>query len=39
MGTAGAMQVPHVKNAVSTAAGGIAQFYNCIVFSNEPRGT
>lgn len=37
MGTAGAMQVPRVKNAVSTAAGGIAQFYNCIVFSDEPR--
>lgn len=37
MGKAGAMQVPHVKNAVSTAAGGIAQFFNCTVFGDEPR--
>lgn len=38
MGTAGAMQVPHVKNSVATAAGGIAQFFNCTVFGDEPRG-
>lgn len=37
MGTAGSMQMKGVRNAVSTAAGGIAQFYNCIVFSDEPR--
>jgi acetyl-CoA C-acetyltransferase len=38
MGKAGAMQVPNVRNAVSTAVGGIAQFYNCTVFGDEPRG-
>ena len=38
MGTAGQMQVPNVKNAVSSAVGGIAQFYNCTVFGDEPRG-
>jgi acetyl-CoA C-acetyltransferase len=38
MGTAGSMQVPNVKNAVSSAVGGIAQFYNCTVFGDEPRG-
>ncbi len=38
MGTAGPMQVPNVKNAVSSAVGGIAQFYNCTVFGDEPRG-
>lgn len=38
MGTAGAMQVPRVKNSVSSAVGGIAQFYNCTVFGDEPRG-
>jgi len=38
MGTAGAMQVPRVKNAVSSAVGGIAQFYNCTVFGAEPAG-
>ena len=38
MGNAGAMQVPHVKNALSSAVGGIAQFYNCTVFGDEPRG-
>lgn len=37
MGTAGAMQVSGVRNALSTAAGGIAQFFNVIVFSAEPR--
>jgi acetyl-CoA C-acetyltransferase len=36
MGTAGSMQVPNVKNAVSSAVGGIAQFYNCTVFGHEP---
>lgn len=36
MGTAGAMQVPNVKNALSSAVGGIAQFYNCTVFGAEP---
>jgi acetyl-CoA C-acetyltransferase len=38
MGTAGEMQVPNVKNAVSSAVGGIAQFYNCTVFGDEPHG-
>lgn len=38
MGRAGTMQVPNVHNAVSSAAGGIAQFYNCTVFGDEPRG-
>jgi acetyl-CoA C-acetyltransferase len=38
MGTAGQMQVPNVRNAVSSAVGGIAQFYNCTVFGDEPRG-
>ena len=38
MGTAGPMQVPNVRNAVSSAVGGIAQFYNCTVFGDEPRG-
>jgi len=37
MGKADAMQVPNVKNAVSTAVGGIQQFFNCIVFGDEPR--
>jgi acetyl-CoA C-acetyltransferase len=36
MGKAGAMQVPKVRNAVSSAVGGIAQFYNCTVFGAEP---
>jgi acetyl-CoA C-acetyltransferase len=36
MGTAGATQVPNVKNAVSSAVGGIAQFYNCTVFGMNP---
>ena len=36
MGTAGAMQVPKVRNALSSAVGGIAQFYNCTVFGAEP---
>jgi acetyl-CoA C-acetyltransferase len=38
MGTAGAIQVPRVRNALSTAVGGIAQFFNCTVFSDEPVG-
>jgi len=37
-GTAGEMQVPNVHNALSSAVGGIAQFYNCTVFGDEPRG-
>ena len=37
-GTAGAMQVTGVRNAVSTAVGGIAQFFNCTAFGDEPRG-
>jgi acetyl-CoA C-acetyltransferase len=36
MGKAGAMQVPKVNNAVSTAVGGIAQFFNCTLFGAEP---
>ena len=36
MGKAGAMQVPKVRNAVSTAVGGIAQFFNCTLFGAEP---
>jgi acetyl-CoA C-acetyltransferase len=36
MGTAGAMQVPDVRNVVLSAVGGIAQFYNCTVFGSEP---
>lgn len=36
MGRAGEMQVKHVKNAVASAVGGIAQFYNCTVFGAEP---
>lgn len=38
MGRAGTMQVPGVRNTVSSAVGGIAQFYNCTVFGDEPRG-
>ena len=37
MGRAGTMQVDGVHNAVSSAVGGIAQFYNCTVFGDEPR--
>jgi len=37
MGRAGAIQVPRVKNALSTAVGGIAQFFNCSVFGDEPH--
>lgn len=36
MGRAGTMQVTKVKNAVASAVGGIAQFYNCTVFGDEP---
>jgi acetyl-CoA C-acetyltransferase len=38
MGRAGTMQVPNVRNAVSSAVGGIAQFYNCTMFGDQPRG-
>jgi acetyl-CoA C-acetyltransferase len=38
MGKAGAMQVTGVRNTVASAVGGIAQFYNCTVFGDEPRG-
>jgi acetyl-CoA C-acetyltransferase len=38
MGRAGTMQVPGVLNAVSSAVGGIAQFYNCTVFGDQPHG-
>jgi acetyl-CoA C-acetyltransferase len=38
MGKAGAMQVAGVRNTVASAVGGIAQFYNCTVFGDEPRG-
>ena len=37
MGKSGAMQVASVKNTIATAAGGIAQFFNCTVFGDEPR--
>lgn len=36
MNTAGEMQVPGVHNALSSAAGGIAQFFNCTLFGAEP---
>ena len=36
MGRAGPIQVPKVHNTVATAAGGIAQFFNCTVFGDEP---
>jgi acetyl-CoA C-acetyltransferase len=36
MGKAGDMQLPKVRNAISSAVGGIAQFYNCILFGDEP---
>jgi hypothetical protein len=32
------MQIPGVQNAVSSAVGGIAQFYNCTVFGDQPHG-
>ncbi len=35
MGTAGGHQVKNVRNAVSTAVGGIAQFLNCTVFGSD----
>ncbi|MCW5611753.1 MAG: thiolase family protein [Rubrivivax sp.] len=37
MGRAGAMQVPQVRNALATAAGGSAQFFACTLLSDEPR--
>lgn len=36
MGVAGAMQIPHVRNSMSSAIGGITQFCNCTVFGSEP---
>lgn len=36
MGTAGTMQVKNVKNALSTANGGIGQFISVTVFGSEP---
>lgn len=36
MGAAGQMQLPRVNNALASAVGGIAQFYNCTVFGAEP---
>jgi acetyl-CoA C-acetyltransferase len=36
MGTAGPIQVPRVRNALSTALGGIGQFANVTVFGAEP---
>jgi acetyl-CoA C-acetyltransferase len=36
MGRAGAIQVPGVKRAASTAVGGIAQFFCCTIFAEEP---
>lgn len=36
MGKAGDMQVKGVRNALATASGGTAQFYNCTVFGAEP---
>jgi hypothetical protein len=32
------MQVAGVRNTVASAVGGIAQFYHCTVFGDEPRG-
>ncbi|WP_439589856.1 thiolase family protein [Hydrogenophaga sp.] len=37
MGRAGAMQVPNVRNALATAAGGSTQFFTCTMLSDEPR--
>jgi acetyl-CoA C-acetyltransferase len=37
MGRAGAMQVPQVRNALATAAGGSTQFFACTLLSDEPR--
>ena len=37
MGTAGAMQVPNTRYALSTANGGIGQFINVTVFGHEPN--
>jgi acetyl-CoA C-acetyltransferase len=38
MGRAGAHQIPRVRNAISTAVGGIAQFLNCTVFGSDCVG-
>jgi acetyl-CoA C-acetyltransferase len=35
MGCAGGHQVANVRNAVSTAVGGIAQFLNCTLFGSD----
>ena len=37
MGTAGDIQVSGVRNALSTAIGGMAQFTNVTVFGDEPQ--
>jgi acetyl-CoA C-acetyltransferase len=37
MGRAGDMQVPNVRNALATAAGGSTQFFTCTLLSDEPR--
>jgi len=39
MGKAGPMQLPNVRNALATASGGTAQFYNCTLFGDAPHGT
>lgn len=39
MGSAGAMQVPRVRNAVATAIGGSTQFFTVTMLSDEPRGS
>lgn len=38
MGKAGTMQVPGVRNAISSSVGGIGQFFNCTIFGAEPVG-
>lgn len=37
MGSAGSIQVPAVKNALATSHGGMAQFTNLTVFSDDHR--
>jgi acetyl-CoA C-acetyltransferase len=37
MQRAGAMQVPGVRNALATAAGGSSQFFTVTVLGDEPR--
>lgn len=36
MRKAGPMQVPNVRNSLSTAVGGITQFYTCTIFGSDP---